>query len=238
MSANFGAITVALLLFACTSVLAGMPSPLPEHPETIFRVADAPAMRLQTLSFFLLAFLLCALIVKLTWNFIARDFPKLPRLTFGRSLAIVFLWGLLFVVVLTMISGARELMTPGAWRKQGFTYKLAADVSPAMDEPDDESRRRQHLERLRTALWQYAATHNGMFPLTERKSVIASDLWALPDGGGKYVYMSNRQAGLQALLLAYEPAVRDDRRLVLMTNGDIAVMSTVELLAALTEPTP
>ncbi len=36
----------------------------------------------------------------------------------------VVLWGLLFTVVLAMISGARELMTPGAWEKQGATYRL------------------------------------------------------------------------------------------------------------------
>ena len=33
-------------------------------------------------------------------------------------------WGSLFVLVLTMISGARELMTPGAWKKDGITYVL------------------------------------------------------------------------------------------------------------------
>jgi len=51
----------------------------------------------------------------------------LPRLSFGRALAGVILWGLLFFIVLTMISGARELMTPGAWKKDGATYKLADD---------------------------------------------------------------------------------------------------------------
>jgi hypothetical protein len=33
----------------------------------------------------------------------------------------------LFLLVLTMISGARELMTPGAWEKKGFTYQLVRD---------------------------------------------------------------------------------------------------------------
>jgi hypothetical protein len=36
----------------------------------------------------------------------------------------VTLWGLLFLLILTMISGARELMTPGAWEKHGSTYEL------------------------------------------------------------------------------------------------------------------
>jgi hypothetical protein len=45
-------------------------------------------------------------------------------MTYARALAAVALWGFVFVIVLTMISGARELLTPGAWEKQGATYKL------------------------------------------------------------------------------------------------------------------
>ena len=41
-------------------------------------------------------------------------------------MAAVVLWGLLFMLVLTMISGARELLTPGAWEKKGATYQLKA----------------------------------------------------------------------------------------------------------------
>jgi hypothetical protein len=51
--------------------------------------------------------------------------------SFGRAVAGVFLWGLLFIIVLTMISGARELMTPGAWEKQGVTYRLTNQERPA-----------------------------------------------------------------------------------------------------------
>ena len=51
----------------------------------------------------------------------------------GKALGVVFLWGLLFVLVLTMISGARELMTPGAWEKKGLTYRLTDDPSAAVE---------------------------------------------------------------------------------------------------------
>src|SRR5206468_1591007 len=124
----------------------------------VLRLDESVLVRLQTISFFLLGFLLSAAAVRWLWNSLRRDFPQLPRLSFGRALAGVLLWGLLFVVVLTMISGARELMTPGAWKKQGFTYRLADDGPPAA-EPSPEAVRRQHLERLRTALWHFAATH-------------------------------------------------------------------------------
>lgn len=96
-------------------VLAGMPS---------FSLTDVAKLRLDSISLFLVLLLLGAWGVKALWNALARDFPRLPRMTYGRALGVMTLWGLLFVIVLTMISGARELLTPGAWVKQGLTYKL------------------------------------------------------------------------------------------------------------------
>jgi hypothetical protein len=63
------------------------------------------------------------------WNGLRRDFAWLPYLSYFKACCVVVLWGLLFVVVLTMISGARELMTPGAWEKNGLTYKLREDTA-------------------------------------------------------------------------------------------------------------
>src|SRR5437763_13538383 len=134
---------------------AGMPAPLPTEPqERILRLNDSAEMRLQALSFFLGELLLAAAGVRWLWNSLQRDFPRLPRLSYGKALAGVLLWGLLFVIVLTMISGARELMTPGAWEKQGFTYKLSRPGAPA--EADPLAPRRRQLERLRGALWHLA----------------------------------------------------------------------------------
>ena len=87
-------------------------------------LTDVARARLDTISFFLVALLLCAFLVKLLWNYLAKDFPRLPRMTYRKALAAVVLWGLVFLIVLTMISGARELMTPGAWKKDGVTYRL------------------------------------------------------------------------------------------------------------------
>lgn len=133
-------------LLATRPVVAGMPSALPEDFETVFRLRDLPHQRFQAISFFLLGVVISTWGVQGLWNFLARDFPRLPRLTFSKALAIVVLWGLLFVVVLTMISGARELMTPGAWRKDGLTYSLAEDPdtftgsSPNQRAPSQERR--------------------------------------------------------------------------------------------------
>src|SRR5581483_10699185 len=120
------------------------------------RVNDSILGRVQAISFFLLTLLVCTAVVRWLWNSLQKDFPSLPRLSYGKALAGILLWGLLFIVVLTMISGARELMTPGAWQKQGFTYRLASQSTSAAEASPLEMRR-QHLERLRTALWHFAA---------------------------------------------------------------------------------
>ena len=105
-------------------VFAGMPGVLPEDLETYLRLNEEPHQRLQSISFFLLGIGVATVGVMALWNVLARDFRVLPKLTIAKAFSLVVLWGLLFVLVLTMISGARELMTPGAWRKSGATYSL------------------------------------------------------------------------------------------------------------------
>jgi len=97
---------------------AGMPS----SAVMLERLTTA---RLDTISFFLLVFLLSAWGLQRIWNGLSADFPVLPRLSYPRSVGLTTLWSLLFILVLTMISGARELMTPGAWEKNGVTYRLS-----------------------------------------------------------------------------------------------------------------
>ncbi len=104
-----------------------MPSPLPDDITTYLSVGDEPLQRLQVISFFVVVFLLSALAVKFLWNGLRSEFSSLPRITYGKALLVTFGWGLLFCIVLVMISGARELMTPGAWEKNGSTYQLPSD---------------------------------------------------------------------------------------------------------------
>jgi hypothetical protein len=107
--------TMPLLLCGALPAYAGMPS---------FTLVDVANARFEAISFFIALLLLVALIVQRLWNSLGKDFQKLPRIGYGRALAGVTLWGLLFLLILTMISGARELMTPGAWEKHGSTYRL------------------------------------------------------------------------------------------------------------------
>ena len=96
-------------------ILAGM---------STFTLTDLARMRIDAISFFLLVLLLSAWGVQRLWNALAKDFVRLPTMSYKRALGVITLWGFLFVLVLTMISGARELLTPGAWEKNGATYKL------------------------------------------------------------------------------------------------------------------
>jgi hypothetical protein len=117
-------LVAAILVSPPLPSFAGMPSALREDFETVLRLRESPHQRFQAISFFLVGILVSTLVVKFLWNFVAKDFPRLPKLTFLRAFSVVLLWGLLFVIVLTMISGARELMTPGAWKKDGLTYSV------------------------------------------------------------------------------------------------------------------
>jgi hypothetical protein len=188
-------------------------------------------MRVQTISFFLVCFLVCSWVVRALWNSARWDFPGLPELSYSRATGLVTLWGLLFVLVLTMISGARELMTPGAWKKQGLTYKLAEE-SPAAPSPavPREAERRQALDRLRVALWTYARHHEGRLPPGRTPPEIPADLWQVPDPSGmKYLYTPGLIADRGAEVLAYEPGLFGKDRYVLMTNGALVRMTEEEL---------
>src|SRR5437016_4630061 len=129
-------VALAFTLATASESHAGMPS---------FALRDIYRLRFQELSFFIFLLLACAFLFKIIWNYAVKGFPLFPRLNFRRSLCLASLFGLLMLLILTMISGIREVLTPGAWRKQGSTYRL----NDAAQEPA----RRRSLEYLRAALF-------------------------------------------------------------------------------------
>jgi hypothetical protein len=194
-------------------------------------LTDVARMRVENISFFLACLLLSSAAIQLLWNRLRGDFPILPRLSYGKALGVVVLWGLLFVLVLTMISGARELMTPGAWDKQGKTYRLVGSTATSGATPSPEQlrdqARRQKLEELRVALWGYADSHQGQFPPDRTSPAVPAEKWTVPDPSGmRYVYEAGQSAGRRATPLAYEPEIFGSRRLVLFANGDIREMDS------------
>ncbi len=86
-------------------LFAGMPAPLPIENTFVQRLNDSIEYRLQAISFFLMALLVCTLAVWGLWNYLRKDLSSLPRLSFGKAFVGVILWGLLVFIVLTMISG-------------------------------------------------------------------------------------------------------------------------------------
>ncbi|WP_235904981.1 hypothetical protein [Tautonia marina] len=209
--------SVVVLLVSAENAWAGMPS---------ITLTDLARMRIQTLSFFLLGILICSWIVQRIWNGLSKEFSWLPRLTFGKALGLITLWGFLFVLILTMISGARELMTPGAWEKQGLTYTIADEsASEVPPDPLMEERRRV-LDRLRIALWSYARSHDGRFPSQEDQTAIPDEAWQVPDPCGmRYRYVPGQFADEGHEPLVYEPGLFGLDCLVLLTDGRIVVMS-------------
>jgi hypothetical protein len=204
------------------------------------RLKDLARMRLETLSFFLLVFFISAKVIQMLWNGLGKDFPRLPRLSYGRAVGLVAVWGLLFLVVLTMISGARELLTPGAWEKVGFTYKLAGPKDdPATSGPPTKATRRERLERLREALWAYARSHDGKLPAGPTDPDIAAEFWQAPDPSGvPYCYAAGQTPHHGARPLAWEPRIFGDGQLTLFTSGEIRRMATEELERALARERP
>ncbi len=193
--------------------LAGMPS---------IQLTDIARMRLQGISFFLMGLLISTVLIRAIWNRLQTDFTSLPRLTFGKAFGVVMLWGLLFVLVLTMISGTRELLTPGAWQKTDVTYKLKTTDEPRLEDDDLYSQRRQKLQQLRFALWDYARTHEGRFPPDRSDPAIPAETWSSLDASGmRFVYFPGRIAGQGNLPVALEPDLYGKGRLALYSSGQI-----------------
>lgn len=213
---------VNLILVPHQVAVAGMPS---------LTLTDVGHLRLSSISFFIMLILCSALGIRFLWNGVRGDFPRLPRISFRGALTGVLLWGLVFVVVLTMISGARELMTPGAWVKNGLTYQLAEQ--PVMSDPEyiasEVSRQlNQHVNRITrlqsigAALREFADQNSGAWPTEETFREFPKELRFLPgDLEVEYLYRA-ADAG-QDSILVLEPAVYGDGlQMALYRSGNVA----------------
>ena len=216
-------LTSALLLTPAIA-LAGMP---------VFHFTDLAQMRLQTISFFLVVIGIVGFGVQRLWNRLGLDFPRLPRLSYRGALSFVVLWGLVFHLILLMISGARELMTPGAWERDHATYKLR-QVRPASTADQLQLARRQQIERLRAALWQYAEQNEGRFPPDDYAPGIAETVWTVLDPSQlHYVYVSGSLADGPRMPLSFEPGIYGRDRYVLYTTGEIELQTVEEIYQAI-----
>lgn len=215
------ALTLGAIGLPARAAMAGMPS---------FGLSDAAELRLEAISFFLALGLLAAWGIRRIWNGLRRDFPRLPALSFGRSVGLVALWGCLFVLILTMISGARELMTPGAWRKEGLTYKLAEGAPEPSPPTDTLPARRVALERLGVLLRAHADRHDGRYPPSVAESGIPDPLWLVPDPASiRYAYRPGLTVADGATPVAIEPDIFGPERLVFRADGVILPMTNAAI---------
>jgi hypothetical protein len=196
--------------------------------------SDIAQARLEVLSFFLVLFLALGFIYQKTWNSLVKDFQKLPRLGYRSALGVLAVCGLFIYVVLTMIAGTRELMTPGAWARSGMFYKMREperDPKPWLD-----TARRGSLERVRAALWTYSARHAGAFPESrEAQDFPASEWQSIDPNGLPLVYVPGLKPDKGADVLVYEPGSFGPKRFVLLSNGQIAQMNESELTHRVTQ---
>ncbi|HEX6986596.1 MAG TPA: hypothetical protein VF170_14535 [Planctomycetaceae bacterium] len=226
----FRVVTAVTVAGVASVAVAGMPAPLPSDFETVRRLTDSAHERVQAISFFVAGVLLSALLVRWLWNGVRRDFPRLPRLRYRTALGVVLLWGLLFVIVLTMIAGARELMTPGAWEKQGLTYKLTGSAESRAASLAEREPRVERLDELRAELLRFAALNGGRYPESLGAEATASlrDVPGFP--GLSYVYVSGLTVEDVGRVLVYEPEIEHNRRLVLTADGETREMTSEELI--------
>ena len=210
----------ACLLASVSEAWAGMP---------IYSLTDVARLRLETISFFLVLLLVITALVRWAWNWYQRDAPHLPRLSYKGALGLIVVWGLALQLVLSMIAGARELMTPGAWVKVGATYQLEQAPAGSADGRDQFARRRD-LERLRRTLWDYAAAHEGTLPPHEFMAGFTDAVWTTADpSGARFGYLGNRRTGEAQRIVAYEPGVFGRQRLVLYGDGQIREIDARDL---------
>src|SRR5207247_5793218 len=112
----------------------------------------------------------------------------------------------------------------------GFTYQLAPDQSTKDESPSEE--RRRQLAELRMALWKFAATHEGRFPSESELAEIPDSLWRVPGFEGlRFRYVGGLRAANAGELLVIEPELDPQRRLVILTDGEIINLTTAEIQA-------
>ena len=158
------------------------------------------------------------LLVRFFWGLLVRE-TDWPKPTLAKSFAATFLGGLLFFLVLVMIAGSRELLTPGAWKSDGILYTLSSkpDVEPNNTAPvlsEIEQARRQSLETLRDHLKRAAESKNG---LPTKIPNDAGSLWVIPFASGmRYEYHPSPEDG-HYLVIA--PKYLEGQRLAIVRDS-------------------
>ncbi len=199
---------------------------------TSFHLTELAGARLEAISFFLAAFALSALLLRWAWNTLARDFAWMPRLRYRQAVAVLVVSGLFVHVALSLIAGARELMTPGAWTRTGAAHQLA----PPEREPKLwlEAARIQALELLRDQLWQEALAQESRLPANREASAIPSHFWSgIHPEGEPLGYVPDRLIDQGNRIVVFEPDAFGATRFALQQDGQVIRLSAADLVQRL-----
>ncbi len=170
------------------SILAGMAIPLPYDLQLYEAITEPTARQIRLMWFAAIGLLIVAKVIQSVWNSLAADLPRLPRLSYLKSLGATALWGLAMFVALLLIAGTREALTPAAWVRDGWTYRLADEQGEELTRYREE--RREELRSLYARLKAHADEHDGRWPDAFEE---------LPDGTGIAV------PGTPGLVYVYTP---------------------------------
>lgn len=207
---------IILAMAGAPSLRAGM---------TVYDLNDVVRLRLEDISFFAVLLFGSVLLIRFLWNVVARGVPGFPKLPYKQAFALTVIFSLGMMLVLTMISGARELLTPGAWRRQGSAYKLNA--------PENEENRLRNIGALKAALFEYARRNNGKFPAHDWGGEIPQKIWEAENGGTHFIYLGGFSTNAGQIMIAAEPVVFGESRYVLMANGEITKLASPTISKAL-----
>lgn len=166
-------------------ILAGMPAILPFEVPLDDAGSEPVSRQIMSLVVAAIAVFVLAKVIQSVWNSLAVDFPKLPKLGYLKSLGFTVLWGLAMFLVLAMIAGTREALTPEAWVQNGWTYRLADENGEEIRAYREE--RKTRLQKIYRQLQDFADAHDGEFP--QSLDELASDAVNVPGVNGlAYVY--------------------------------------------------
>jgi len=211
------------------------------HPRAALASSFTPhlngigGVRFGTISFFLMVFVVSTLLAWRTWGSLHRRVPLAPRPSLTACLGVEVVMSMLLAGLLLMIAPARPLMEPGAW--EAWEERTAYDLRPVSEparEVDPLEERREALERLRYELWEYALCNGGQFPValsTLRDREVDCTFPGSP--GMEFCYVPGLDRGDHDSILAFEPDVLGEPRLVLGVSGRITAMSSSEIRQAI-----
>jgi len=196
-------------------IIAGMPALLPWDSEPSPLVSEPFSRQVQLLIGSVIVLFISAAIVKGLWNSLTKDFESLPRLSYPRALGMTLLWGFAMVVALMLIDGARHTLSPSAWVRNGFTYRLTTEEERILNAYRQQ--RRERLQNLYVDIMKYLESHDGALPHTLTE--VESDHLEVPENTElRYLWKFDAENSTFQII---EPELIDEVRYAITKKGEV-----------------